>query len=97
MKKKKKILLSKIIELGDKKKSVTSEDLPYLISDIFETPRNIPLKLISWSVNTNHLLKPIASIKCSYNKEIIESFSSGDGGYDAFMNALKVILKKFKI
>ena len=93
----KKVLLSKIIELGDKKESITLEDLPYLISDVFETPRNIPFKLIDWSVNSNHQLKPLAAIKCSYDDEIAEVSSSGDGGYDAFMNALKQILTQFKI
>lgn len=93
----KKILLSKIIDLGDKKESITSEDLPYLISDIFETPRNIPFELIDWTVNTNHQLRPLAAVKCSYKNVVKEHSASGDGGYDAFMNSIKYILKEFKI
>jgi len=93
----KKILLQKIIELGDKKKLVTSEDLPFLISDIFETPKNIPFRLLNWSIITNHQLKPVAAIKCQLKNEEIEISSSGDGGYDAFMNALKKVLAHFKI
>ncbi|HOV13022.1 MAG TPA: alpha-isopropylmalate synthase regulatory domain-containing protein [Spirochaetota bacterium] len=93
----KKILLGKIVELGDKKKNITSEDLPYLISDIFETRKDMPFKLINCVINSTYNLKPFAAIKCSYNGEDVEAYDYGDGGYDAFMNALRQILIKFKI
>lgn len=94
---KKKILLNKIVELGDKKKNVTTEDLPYLISDIFETRKEMPFKLLNFAINSSYNLKPFAAVKCSYNGEDVEAYDYGDGGYDAFMNALKQILTKFKI
>ncbi|OHD13349.1 MAG: 2-isopropylmalate synthase [Spirochaetes bacterium GWD1_27_9] len=94
---KKKILLSKIVDLGDKKKTITMEDLPYLITDIFEMQNEMPFKLLNCVINTTYQLKPFAAIKCSYNDETIDAYDYGDGGYDAFMNALKQILVKFKI
>ncbi len=94
---KKKILLDRIVELGDKKKSVTPDDLPYLISDIFETQQNIPFKIIDCAIITTTELKPTASIKCSYGEKISETNSSGDGGYDAFMKALELALVEFNI
>lgn len=91
------ILLHKIVELGDKKAMVTAEDLPYLISDIFETPSSFPFKLLHCSVNSTHELKSVAAIQCSFRGEINDAYASGNGGYDAFMNALREILQKFAI
>ncbi len=93
----KKILLDKIVELGDKKKSITIEDLPYLVSDFFESRKEMPFKLINCVINSSYNLKPFAAIKCSYNGEDIEAYDYGDGGYDAFIRALKQILNKFRI
>jgi len=94
---KKRVLLQKIIELGDKKTVISTEDLPYLISDIFETPVNLPFKLLNYSINSTYQLKPVAAVKCSYHGEVLEAYAPGDGGYDAFMNALAEILPQFKI
>ncbi|MCK5719864.1 MAG: 2-isopropylmalate synthase [Thiomargarita sp.] len=93
----KSLLLKRIIELGDKKEVVTTEDLPYLISDILETPRNIPFTIIHSSINSTYDLKSIAAVQCSYQGQILDAYAHGDGGYDAFMNALKQILQKFQI
>jgi D-citramalate synthase len=93
----KKVLLQRIIELGDKKEVITTEDLPYLIGDIFETPDNIPFKLLACAINSTYQLKPIVAVKCSYNDQVMEAYAPGNGGYDAFMNALQEILKKFNL
>jgi len=93
----KQVLLQKIIELGDRKEVITTEDLPYLIIDIFETPDSIPFKLIHCSINSTYELKPIAAVKCEYNGREVEAYAHGNGGYDAFMNALQEILHEFNI
>ncbi len=93
----KKILLQRIIELGDRKEVVTTEDLPYLISDIFETPANVPFKLLHCSINSTYELKSVAAIQCAYQDQIRDAYAYGNGGYDAFMNALQEILKKLAI
>lgn len=91
------VLLQKIIELGDKKEAITAEDLPYLIIDIFETPESMPFKLLNCTINSTHQLKPVAAIKCAYYEKVKEAYAHGNGGYDAFMNALKTILQEFQI
>jgi (R)-citramalate synthase len=93
----KEVLLHKIIELGDKKEVVTTEDLPYLISDMFETPENIPFKLLHCSITSTYELQSQAAVQCAYQDKKLEAYAQGDGGYDAFMNALREILKQFKI
>jgi len=93
----KKVLLSKIIELGDKKEVITTEDLPYLISDIFETPQDLPFKLVRCVITSAYQMHPISAIKCAYQGREVDGYGHGSGGYDAFMHALKAVLKEFSI
>jgi (R)-citramalate synthase len=82
----------RVIELGDKKESVSTEDLPYIISDVLKngaTKENI--KLLNYSLNLVRKMKPVASIRIQINKSIYSETSVGDGQYDAFMKALWVI------
>ncbi len=85
----------RIIELGDKKELVTQEDLPYIISDVLKhdgASNKVVLK--SYFVTLAHRLKPMASLSIEINGELYESSSSGDGQYDAFVRALRLIYKK---
>lgn len=98
----KKTVLKRIIELGDLKEAITEADLPYIISDILETPQEKMFEVISAVMVTNKGLKPVANVKIQYRasqktepKEM-EAHAGGDGGYDAFMNAIKAIAKKIK-
>lgn len=93
----KKVLLSKIIELGDKKEVITTEDLPYLISDIFETPQDSAFKLVRCVITSAYHMHPIAAIKCAYDGKEVDGYGHGSGGYDAFMRALKSVLKEFSL
>ncbi|MDH4128914.1 MAG: 2-isopropylmalate synthase [Spirochaetota bacterium] len=93
----KKKVLQRIIELGDKKESITEEDLPYIISDILETPISKPFKIKSCVVITNKNLKPMATVLVEYQEKEIQEISSGDGGYDAFMKAIKKIADHFNL
>ncbi len=93
----KKVLLRKIIDLGDKKEVITTEDLPYLIKDIFETTEDLPFKVMHCSINSTYELKSVAAVQCSYKDKLVDAYANGDGGYDAFMNALREILEKFHI
>ncbi|MCH5149900.1 MAG: hypothetical protein J1G30_04455 [Spirochaetales bacterium] len=94
---KKNTLLQTIIELGDKKTIVSVTDLPFIINDIFETKTNNDFKVLNFSINSTYKLKSIANVRCSFQGKEAEESSQGDGGYDAFMNALKIILKQFEI
>mgnify|MGYP001101556141 CR=1 FL=1 len=99
-KKQKKEVLNRIIELGDKKETITTGDLPYIISDVLETPQERTFKLQLCNIVTSMELKPIAVVKLLYkNKEedrtyTLEESAQGDGGYDAFMNAIRKIAGK---
>lgn len=82
----------RIIELGDKKETVTQEDLPYIIADVLRSKAiDEHIKILNYSLSTANELKPVASLKIRIGDEIFEETSSGDGQYDAFMKALRKI------
>jgi D-citramalate synthase len=86
----------RIIELGDKKETVTQEDLPYIISDVLQSKTiDERIKILNFSLSTANELKPVASLKIQIGDEIFEENSNGDGQYDAFMKALRKIYRRF--
>jgi (R)-citramalate synthase len=99
-KEQKRSVLERVIELSDKKKTITTADLPYIISDILNTPGESVFKLKAFNILTSKSTRPVAVIKMLYNdkekgEEIeIEENAHGDGGYDAFMNAIRKVFKK---
>jgi D-citramalate synthase len=83
---------TRIIELGDKKETVTQEDLPYIISDVLRSKSiEEKIKILNFSLSTAAGLKPVATLKIKINGKSYEETSVGDGQYDAFMKALKKI------
>jgi D-citramalate synthase len=85
----------RIIELGDKKEYVTTEDLPYIISDVInEVETNQPIRIKSYSLTLSNGLRPMANICVEINGICYEESSVGDGQYDAFMKALWKIYRK---
>ena len=84
----------RIIELGDKKEIVTTEDLPFIISDVLNS--NIDPKVTVKSYVLTHAkgLQPNTVVSLEMEGEILEENASGDGQFDAFMNAIKKIYLK---
>ena len=88
----------RIILLGDKKEKVTIEDLPYIISDVIDSS-NYKYKTVIQSYELIHKknLPPSAKIKIMINKKTFSENGTGDGQFDAFMNAIKKVYKKNNI
>ncbi len=94
----KKKVLNKIVGLGDMKKNVTTSDLPYIIDDVLESSgKTRRFEITHIAVLTAKGLKPTATISVKFDKYKETATSDGDGGYDAFMKALKICAKKFHI
>ena len=91
------LVLKRIVELGDRKKIVTPEDLPYLIADVLKTPPDQLVQVESYQVDVSSDAPPKARVALAYRGIIEKAEASGDGGYDAFMNALKKAAKAFAI
>ena len=83
----------RIIELGDKKEMVTTEDLPYIISDVLhhDTMAGQRIRILNYSLSLAQGLKPVATLKIEINGEAYQESASGDGQYDAFVRALRKI------
>jgi D-citramalate synthase len=86
----------RVIELGDKKETVTKEDLPYIISDVLDSSLYDEKVIVDSYVLMHAMgLRPSATISMSIDGEKFEENAQGDGQFDAFMNALaKVYTKK---
>jgi D-citramalate synthase len=88
-------LTERIIELGDKKKNVTREDLPYIIADVLHGGTVVnKVKVKNFSLSVADGLKSVATLKLDVNGIEYEETASGDGQYDAFMKALIQIYNK---
>ena len=87
-------LLARIVELGDQKKSITQADLPFLISEVLQTRDLSVFEVKDYSIVTNRGLRPTATILVRYRDRELHATGFGDGGYDAFMQALKSIEKQ---
>lgn len=88
-------LTERIIQLGDRKKAVTPDDLPYLISDVLKHEyEEEKVKLLHYFVTLAQGLKPVATLKLLVDDMEYEASASGAGQYDAFMHALKHVYHK---
>lgn len=82
----------RIIDLGDRKETVTQADLPYIISDILDSSAiEEKVTIENYVLSHSKNLRPSATIRINFDGEFFEEHSQGDGQYDAFMNALKKI------
>jgi (R)-citramalate synthase len=82
----------RVIELGDKKENVTTEDLPFIISDVLGNDRTeYRIFIKNYSLSLSYGLKPHASVQVEIDGKLYQETSSGDGQYDAFMKAIRII------
>ncbi len=88
-------VLKRIVELGDKKHSVVPEDLPYIIADVLKRPTERPVRVESYRVEIGSDELPRAELEISMHGERVRARARGDGGYDAFMQALRKAVRRF--
>jgi D-citramalate synthase len=90
-------LLARIVELGDKKHTVTPEDLPLIIAEVLDRPDSEVFRIESYQILSTNDELPTAHLRLTYAGETIEARSNGDGGYDAFMKALARAARKLDL
>lgn len=82
----------RVVELGDKKENITADDLPYIISDVLGREMlQDKIRIRNYYSSHVYNLKPVATLSIEIDGEVYEATSTGDGQYDAFMQALKSI------
>ena len=90
-------VLDRIIELGDKKHTVVPEDLLMIIADVLKTPAEQVLRIERYTINVSSDGPPEATVTVSFRDKKAEASATGDGGYDAFMRALKKAVTPYGI
>jgi D-citramalate synthase len=90
-------LLSEIVRLGDKKKTVSAADLPYIIAGVKKTPLKKLFQITSAEFESKLHGMARSRVTVDFNGQTAEASAKGDGGYDAFVKALKKCLKVFHL
>ncbi len=85
----------RITELGDRKALVTQDDLPFIVADVLKhSAPEERVRLKGYMVSLSYGLKPHAGVKIEIDGKRFEADAVGDGQYDAFMKALRIIYKE---
>lgn len=90
-------VLARVVALGDSKKTITSEDLPFIIAEVLESKDYDHIELLNCSITSGLELESTSSIRIRIDDRILLSAGTGTGGFDAFIVALKKVLKKCRI
>ncbi len=88
-------VLDEVIRLGDKKKQVTAADLPFIVAGVLRTPVTQRIRIVDFEIKSHFHAPPRARVKLEVDGRQVESEAVGDGGYDAFVKALKKGLRGF--
>lgn len=92
-----KMVTERVIELGDKKETVSKEDLPFIISDVLKSEKVIQtIKIKNYALSVAKGLRSMATLSIEIDCKTYEETASGDGQYDAFMRALWKIYDKLQ-
>ncbi|TVQ94214.1 MAG: 2-isopropylmalate synthase [Chromatiaceae bacterium] len=87
-------VLQRIIELGDSKKTITADDLPFIIAEVLESKDYQHAELLACTVSSSLGLGSMASIKLCLRGEHLNASGSGNGGFDAFNKALGKLVRR---
>jgi len=87
-------VLERVVELGDSKKAITSEDLPFIIAEVLESRDYDHIELLNCSVTSGLELESTASIRLRIGEQFYMASGIGNGGFDAFMGAVRKVLAK---
>lgn len=85
-------VLARIVELGDAKQVVTTDDLPFIIADVLESESYQHVKLLGCAITSGLDLPSTASIRVEIDGQLHTASGSGNGGFDAFIAAINQIL-----
>jgi D-citramalate synthase len=88
------LVLRRIVELGDKKHTVTPADLPMIIADVLKTPPEQLVQIEAYEIHSASRGLPSATVTVGYRGRSVDEKATGDGGYDAFMKALAKAARK---
>lgn len=88
-------VLARIVQLGDSKQTITLDDLPFIIADVLESEDYQHIKLLNCSITSGLELESTVSIKVKINGDTRLASGCGNGGFDAFIDAINKIMKEY--
>ncbi len=92
------LITAHVVELGDRKESITTEDLYYIAREYLDNKKiEEKVEIENYYVCNVLGMKPVATISLKIDGVRYEQTSSGDGQYDAFMKALHKIYDQRKV
>ena len=89
-------ILSQIVQLGDSKQTITLDDLPFIIADVLETEEYQHIKLLNCSITSGLELESTVSVKVKINGDTRLASGCGNGGFDAFIDAINKIMNDYE-
>ena len=85
---------ARVIELGDKKETVSLDELPYIVSDVLKSEQEEQLiKMLNYSMSLTYGLHPVATVKMEIYGNVYEQTAAGHGQYNAVSKAMWKIYK----
>jgi len=90
-------VLARVVELGDSKQKITTDDLPFIIADVIIGSDYQHIKLMDCSITGRLNEKSHIAIDIEVHGEPHTATGSGNGGFDAFRVALDKILMKYEM
>lgn len=85
-------VLQKVVTLGDSKETITADDLPFIIADVLESNDYQHIRLLDCQINSNFMQTSTVALSVEINGVQYSEGGEGNGGYDAFIAALRKIL-----
>ncbi|RKF19826.1 2-isopropylmalate synthase [Alginatibacterium sediminis] len=82
-------LLKHVVKLGDMKQNITPEDLPFIIADLLESKEHSHIELLNCSITSGLDLESSANLRLRIGDDVLKSSGYGNGGFDAFMHAIR--------
>ncbi len=86
-------VLARIVSLGDSKQTITTDDLPFIIADVLESKDYEHIKLRNCSITSGLNLESTVSIDLTVYGEKHLATGSGNGGFDAFIDAINKVMQ----
>ena len=84
-------VLKRVVSLGDSKETITVDDLPFIIADVLERRDFHHIELLACSFTSGLNQESTASIRVKVNGAVHESSGLGNGGFDAFIDAIRKV------
>ncbi len=85
-------VLARIVKLGDSKQTITTDDLPFIIADVLESKSYQHIKLLNCVITSAYNLEATVSLRVEVKGETHLASGSGNGGFDAFIDAINKVL-----